>query len=707
MRMIHALPMRALTNQLEQRMGEYSRRTSPRIRVAAQHGKRPESVLFYADAIFATLDQVVSSYACAPLSLSVRQGNIPAGAIPGSFMVFDEVHTFEPQLGLQCVLLLAERAKALGVPFVLMSATLPTSLVESLQERFEAELIEVNEEDIPGRRQRRVTVHIDEELAPGTVLELASQDEKKTLVVVNTVGRAIELYDAVRKHWDCPIILAHSRFYDDDRKKKEKQIEALFGKGSPEGKAVLIATQVVEVGLDISCDCLLTELAPIDALVQRAGRCARWGGPGDVFVFTELTTAKPYPYEEAIVSATQEALVRHGADGKRLTWKFEKTLVDEVLNEPFEKLAEPEAAGGMLAKLAEAAFTGSPAKAESAVREGISIAVALHDNPRVLHDSVFRLPKISLRPSTLAGFLKRPGARGWQIDLDRNAGDDYRPKPVANEIRAGARLRAGSLYAIDPAFANYSEDYGLRFGIPGTPEQPRRAEARRKRELADLKPELWEDHTRKVVEAFQNVIYLKERHAFAALARLLGKSENELLTLVKLTLIFHDLGKLTTEWQKKIKEGLENQFGSDKFLAHRGGPKPPGLPPHATISAYAAWDFLESSLGNWGKAAALAMAHHHSVGATSVPAYRISARAPEVVQAIWNDGNRTALTECMRRRAEQQSTTNLPMTMPPFHRVKEYTLYLMLSRWLRLSDRIATGGGEHAILDYEEWAGSF
>lgn len=60
-RMIHALPMRALVNQLAGRMEEYASRTAPALRVAAMHGRRPESVLFYADLIAATLDQVVTS----------------------------------------------------------------------------------------------------------------------------------------------------------------------------------------------------------------------------------------------------------------------------------------------------------------------------------------------------------------------------------------------------------------------------------------------------------------------------------------------------------------------------------------------------------------------------------------------------------------------------------------------------------------------
>lgn len=709
MRMIHALPMRALTNQLEQRMGEYSRRTSPRIRVAAQHGKRPESVLFYADAIFATLDQVVSSYACAPLSLSIRQGNIPAGAIPGSFMVFDEVHTFEPQLGLQCVLLLAERAKALGVPFVLMSATLPTSLVEGLQKRFEAELIEVNEEDIPGRRQRRVTVHIDEELAPETVLELASQDQKKTLVVVNTVGGAIELYDAVRKHWDCPIVLAHSRFYDDDRLKKEQQIEALFGRNAPPGRALLIATQVVEVGLDISADLLLTELAPMDALVQRAGRCARWGGRGDSRVFTELRTKKPY--DDKFVAASEKALKGESADGKVLTWQFEKNLVDkadEICGRPLEKFIEPEAAGKVLMTLAEAAFAGDPTKAERAVREGFTVETALHDQPKSLGWDVFRLPRVRLHPNVFAGFVKEKQPRVWQATVKRDATDDYYAETCVKEWRPGDKLGAAAVYIIDPAFANYHEEYGLRPGLAGEPAVPDQAKERTKLDAnSEEEPEPWQKHVANVVECFEKHVRPKEGRALVNLAKWLAKSEQDLLRVVKLVLIFHDLGKLTVAWQKKIQHALKPALAPGSFLAHRGGKKIRGLPPHATVSAWVASPCLlrvAQPECNLAVPALAAIAHHHSVGADSTPSFQME------------DGWFGLVAGCCRTLADvevsrEDFNTIAPGSAAPcgvefdFLRREAYTSYILLSRWLRLADRMASGDGEDAILRYEEWFG--
>jgi CRISPR-associated endonuclease/helicase Cas3 len=74
-RMIYTLPMRALVNSLHERFTRYA----PHLDIKAQHGERPENVLFDADCIVAMLDQVITSYACAPLSLGIKHENIPAG----------------------------------------------------------------------------------------------------------------------------------------------------------------------------------------------------------------------------------------------------------------------------------------------------------------------------------------------------------------------------------------------------------------------------------------------------------------------------------------------------------------------------------------------------------------------------------------------------------------------------------------------------
>lgn len=122
-----------------------------------------------------------------------------------------------------------------------------------------------------------------------------------TLVVCNTVDRACATFDALRAEGGQEEIeLVHSRFRPAERaqwRTKFLSREAC----SPGVNRIIVATQVVEAGVDISATDLVTELAPWPSLVQRFGRCARYGGDGAVLVVDrgrDEADAAPYTPEE-------------------------------------------------------------------------------------------------------------------------------------------------------------------------------------------------------------------------------------------------------------------------------------------------------------------------------------------------------------------------------------------------------------------------
>lgn len=105
-----------------------------------------------------------------------------------------------------------------------------------------------------------------------------------TLAIANTVASAVTLHRALKNRLgrlDIPLV--HSRFRGEERKRWAE--EFLSRKASGPGKnRVIVATQVVEAGVDISADALVTEIAPWASLVQRFGRCARYGGSGRIVI---------------------------------------------------------------------------------------------------------------------------------------------------------------------------------------------------------------------------------------------------------------------------------------------------------------------------------------------------------------------------------------------------------------------------------------
>lgn len=134
-----------------------------------------------------------------------------------------------------------------------------------------------------------------------------------TLVVLNTVDRAVSIFNLLRDSkllaaGNVQIKLVHSRFRPHERASWRTEFlnkEACLGAAN----RIIVATQVIEAGVDISAQRLITELAPWPALVQRFGRCARWGGHASVTVVDlELKDKAALPYDAAELDSARSAL---------------------------------------------------------------------------------------------------------------------------------------------------------------------------------------------------------------------------------------------------------------------------------------------------------------------------------------------------------------------------------------------------------------
>ncbi len=131
----------------------------------------------------------------------------------------------------------------------------------------------------------------------------------RTLVVVNTVKRALALREAVAKKKPAArLVLLHSRFRSSDR---AKALEGLLAEPSGPG-TIAITTQVVEAGVDVSARTLFTDLAPWASLVQRFGRCNRKGEFAEAQIhWFDLDTTKTSgcaPYEAGELDASRARL---------------------------------------------------------------------------------------------------------------------------------------------------------------------------------------------------------------------------------------------------------------------------------------------------------------------------------------------------------------------------------------------------------------
>jgi CRISPR-associated endonuclease/helicase Cas3 len=228
-----------------------------------------------------------------------------------SLMIFDELHAYDrPRLGM-ILATLRHLTRELRVRALIMSATMPRRLIQIVQS------VLPNGNHLAATPQtfaefRRHCVHLltgdllDSQVAHRILTDASSG--KAVLVVATTVGRAQEIYRQLRPQMGDRVSLLHGRFHAEDRFEKEKQLALKRGPNGNE-PVVLVATQVVEVSLDVDFDVLYSDPAPLEALVQRFGRVnrRRRSSVRDVFVMNSIPEGSPV-YDDRIVEAALEQL---------------------------------------------------------------------------------------------------------------------------------------------------------------------------------------------------------------------------------------------------------------------------------------------------------------------------------------------------------------------------------------------------------------
>jgi len=267
--------------------------------------------------------------------------------LAGKVVVLDEVHAYDVYVSEILRYLLAWLA-AVDATVVLLSATLPARKRQQLIDSYAPEA-KVYTQPYPcvtvvggtsgesvsiameAREVAIVSTPVDPEHTVDwmatKVLELSAEGGC-IACLCNTVGRAQEVYRAIRKRDEsCLTLLFHSKFTREDRRTIEMKVTGLFDRdGRRPVRAVVVATQVIEQSLDLDFDAMVTEIAPVDLLLQRIGRVhrhRRTRRPSALGI-ARLTVAVPpeidarcyepssFVYEPIVLARTQLALREHG-----------------------------------------------------------------------------------------------------------------------------------------------------------------------------------------------------------------------------------------------------------------------------------------------------------------------------------------------------------------------------------------------------------
>lgn len=492
-RLIYVLPTRVLVNTLTERIKKYASKLPNKITVVAHHGAFPGSAYFVQDIVVTTLDQFVYAYARSSQQAG-RHIDLPAGAIAASLIVFDEAHMYHDKFTFAILKALFEILHASRIPYVVMTATLPKTLEESLFQN-----IDLNEESslkVNMRKSSKLNINIlNEMLLENSKLKLPEEllekiQKKKTLIVVNRVDTAqkvyLELKNKLNIGLENKLVLLHSRFKKKDRDENEsKALSSLNSKVGtklikPDGPAIVVSTQVVEAGIDFSAEVLITEISPADSLVQRIGRCARYDGEiGDVFIFSnkldrpglssESPDEKSAPYHKEDLIATLQKLA-----SERIDFTSFEAVTDfvNVLNYQADDYEASEA----LIDLFECTLyaDSKPENIQARNSKPIRLLV-LPDEPRKPEELATEMVKnlsfaentVSIRLESLAWFLGKTGkAKNCKLyklrwNVDKKTFKKEQVKLNDENVKEGATFNPYELYAL--AGDCYNEELGLVF----------------------------------------------------------------------------------------------------------------------------------------------------------------------------------------------------------------------------------------------------
>jgi CRISPR-associated endonuclease/helicase Cas3 len=349
LRVIHVLPMRSIVSDIHKRLSEHLNRLElATVKVYKQHMGSPMSPFYCGRGIIATtLDTFMMNLFKVPatefrkiMQLGYSHYDLPRANIYSSAVVFDEFHLLsdignlnDELKSLSSSIVAVTSLCEAGVPLVVSTATLPEVLISAIRKCLRKVGIEIGQENIvkwtdfkdrdweESMRTKKILFRVIEE---DKIIKLLQENpKKKTLIVLNKVERAVELFRKVRQSGlNRKTLLLHGRLREDI---KSRQIDNI------DYAQLVIATQIVEAGVDKSFDILISDACPLDRFIQRAGRVARFSEAEGSIYLVYPSTDESYSgvYSSELTKISANALEK--LDGEVLEkLEFEQALTEEM-----------------------------------------------------------------------------------------------------------------------------------------------------------------------------------------------------------------------------------------------------------------------------------------------------------------------------------------------------------------------------------------
>lgn len=482
--------------------------------VAAESWFNPRKRTLLAPFGVGTVDQALMSI------LQTKHFFVRIFGLSHKVVIFDEVHAYDTYMNTLFHRLLAW-LNAIGTSVVVLSATLPNQTRRALVKAYTGKELPEQAAVYPSltlaNSQRQVTVTLPKPESHTLEIEWRAEREPTALVgylqralahggcaaiLCNTVGRAQAIFQALTDARSAGLldvneenlILFHSRFPPVWRMEIESRVRAKFEKGGERPqRAIVVATQVIEQSLDIDFDLMLSDLAPVDLILQRAGRLhrhrandsRRYGLPrrlvlftpekdengvpqfgSDTFIYAEYVLLRTYlklrgaseitipedtsPLIEAVYDPRQPIDLPAGIDDERL-----RRLLQKLENE--DRSAQAKAGRGLVAK---------PGERRLLSQEMLGLD---EENPDVhetfraqTRDIDFSVTVVCLHQDAAGLYVYGQEGQIVRIDLDKTPSPPETKLLLQNAIAIQDKW-LGSVFVAQPTPPGWRENGALRY----------------------------------------------------------------------------------------------------------------------------------------------------------------------------------------------------------------------------------------------------
>jgi len=744
-KMIYSLPLRTLTNSIfsdinETLKKEHIQRLYPKLNelTSRQTGEYSEDPFFEKEMMFTTIDQTLSNFLCFPLALSQRQANINAGSLVGSYLVFDEFHLLDPKLSMATTLGMIRMLKNL-CRVCIMTATLTNDYIQFIKKDFNFKVVSI--EGVENNNSLRsapneavkkaISVCLNKKI---TAQDIFDKHTNKTIVICNRVETAQNLYAEIEKNKNDETILIciHSRYFDSHRKHQESMIKEYFGKNSTKKNAILIATQVIEAGMDISCDTMHTEISPINSFLQRAGRCARFANEyGKIFIYDVLDflekekitiesdnkedkneirklSNKYLPYDKDLCQKSLVALSRYNSLNEAVSNELVNSILQEDENHKVENIM---ANLYNIHKIRESWRDCNKNHYRETIRDIQSIELVLMDLGKCANKKVvpWRYETISVFRWSFISWVKqimnnKQDEEDWVIARAVQEKDnvfDFEWQDKGSYFLSKLSIEDLKNH-FEPVFvSNKYFDYTSAGFILADNNNcinsPVKENVEKEKLIITYKKDTFYQHNKAILNCFKTEFKQNLKFVFKELEEFLGAKYNW-EKLMQLTICLHDYGKLNTAWQRPMKKFQRAKTGVDNLkevLAHTEYNDSTDIelakecqirnkPAHAGIGAMQAYDMVLDEYDDEEIARVIsnAILKHHSPDSKSYVDFSITDLCINEIQKLFKE---YSLKGNFIKKERGESLEDIALSKD-----KEWILYFLFVRILRICDQKAT-----------------